>query len=64
MFSKKENELESLKQSFDLSNPEKREKRGFVEITKNNQKVELDKLQKNDNVELSNTKTKLLAKIL
>jgi len=64
MFSKKENELESLKQSFELSNPEKREKRGFVEITKNNQKVELDKLQKNDNVELSNTKTKLLAKIL
>jgi len=60
----KSNQLENLKNSFQLSNPENREKFGFVEITHNNKKILLNELKKGDNVELSNTKYKLLAKII
>jgi len=60
----KESEINNLKNSFEILNPKKREKYGFVEISKNNKKVNLDQLNSGDNVELSNTTKKLLAKIL
>jgi len=60
----KQNELRNLQNSFELSNPQKREKFGFVEITKNKQKVDLAELKKDDVINISNTKIKLDAKII
>ena len=60
----KQNQIEQLKQSFELANPQKREKAGFVEITKDGKKINFENLKKSDIIELSNTKKKLLAEIL
>jgi exodeoxyribonuclease VII large subunit len=56
LISKKENELNNLKYQYNLNNPEKKEKKGFVEITKNGKRVLLNELKKDDVIKLNNTK--------
>ena len=57
-FNQKFNDLNNLKTQFKLNNPEKKSKKGFVQITKNHKKVLLNELKKGDLIELSDTKTK------
>ena len=59
----KENELNNLKNSFELSNPKKREKYGFAEITKDDKKIDISILKIDDIINISNTKIKLKAQI-
>ncbi len=56
LINKKENELNNLKNQYILNNPEKKEKKGFVEITKNGKKVLLNELKKGDIIKLNDTK--------
>jgi exodeoxyribonuclease VII large subunit len=56
LINKKENELNNLKNQFCLNNPEKKEKKGFVEITKNSKRVLLNELKKGDIIKLNDTK--------
>jgi len=60
----KEKELNSIKTSYDLSNPKNKEKAGFAEIVKNNKRIPLEKLQLNDEFDLVNTSTVIKAKVL
>jgi exodeoxyribonuclease VII large subunit len=56
LINKKENELNNLKNQYILNNPEKKEKKGFVEITQNGKRVLLNELKKGDIIKLNNTK--------
>jgi exodeoxyribonuclease VII large subunit len=56
LINKKENELNNLKNQYNLNNPEKKEKKGFVEISKNGKRVLLNELKKGDIIKLNDTK--------
>lgn len=58
------NILDNLKQSFLMNNPEKKDKIGFVQLSKDNKIVSLDDLKIDDNIELQTAKTKAIAKII
>jgi len=60
----KEKELNSLKNSYKLANPKNREKKGFGEVVKNNKRIALEDLQKDDIFNLQNTSTIITAKVL
>ncbi len=64
VFNKKTQEVEFLKQSFLLNQPEKRVKKGFVQTTKNNKIVTLDELNIDDIVSLEDTNFIVKSKIL
>ena len=56
--------LQNLKKSFEILNPENRDKEGFAQIRKNGKNIKLEELKKDDIIELNNTKTFLKAQIL
>jgi exodeoxyribonuclease VII large subunit len=56
LINKKENELNNLKNQYNLNNPKKKEKKGFVEISKNGKRVLLNELKKGDIIKLNDTK--------
>ncbi len=55
-FQKKEQELQNLQQQLLLNNPSKRVKEGFVEVTKNGQRVDICKVFVGDKLKLTNEK--------
>ena len=64
IFSKKEQEIESLRVSFENNNPSKRDKKAFAQIVKNGKKVALESLHKEEIIQLQNTQTVVEAKVL
>lgn len=51
-----QNEIELLKSNFLLNNPDKKDKRGFVQISKNNKIVNLEELKVGEKIELQTPK--------
>jgi exodeoxyribonuclease VII large subunit len=64
LLTKKYQELNNIKNQYMLNNPVKKEKKGFVEITKNGKKVLLDELKKDDKIELTDANNKKNAIII
>lgn len=58
-----QNKINNIKNSFELNNPEKKEKNGFVQLSKNNKITNLDDLKQNDVISLQTPKYKALAEI-
>ena len=56
--------LDNLKNGFNLNDPKKKDKKGFVQLTKNNKLVSIEKLNIGDEVDLESPKYKLACKIL
>lgn len=52
-----ENSLNSLKSNYILNNPEKKQKDGFVQVSKNSKIVNLEDLKEQDLIELQTAKT-------
>ena len=57
-FNQKFNNLNNLKNQFKLNNPEKKSKKGFVQITKNHKKVLLNELKNGDLIKLNDITAK------
>lgn len=51
-----QNEIELLKSNFFINNPDKKDKRGFVQISKNNKIVNLEELKVGEQIELQTPK--------
>jgi exodeoxyribonuclease VII large subunit len=64
LLTKKYQELNNIKNQYMLNNPAKKEKKGFVEITKNGKKVLLNELKKDDKIELTDANNKKNAIII
>ncbi len=64
LIDRKENMLDTLNKHFEILNPKNKEKRGFVEIIKENKRVGIEQLKKNDIITLSNLEYKKDAKVL
>lgn len=56
--------LDNLKNGFNLNDPKKKDKKGFVQLTKNSKLVSIEKLNIGDEVDLESPKYKLACKIL
>ena len=56
VLNKSQSQIEILKSSFLLNHPDKKEKNGFVQITKNNKITSLDNLSVGDEIELQTPK--------
>ena len=59
-----QNILDSLKQNYELNNPSKKDQTSFVQISKNNILIDLEKLEIDDTIELQTAKVKAIAKII
>ncbi|OCL94000.1 exodeoxyribonuclease VII large subunit [Aliarcobacter thereius] len=59
-----QNILDSLKQNYELTNPSKKDQTSFVQISKNNILIDLEKLEIDDTIELQTAKVKAIAKII
>ena len=53
---KLQNQIDLLKSNFELNHPDKKDKNGFVQITKNNKIISLSELEIGDEVELQTPK--------
>ncbi len=60
----KNNEISILKNSFILNHPNKKDKKGFVQLTKNNNIIELNTINTDDIVTLENSKIMVQCKVL
>jgi len=60
----KSNRLENLKSMFESNNPSLKQKKGFVQISKNRKIIDLTELKKDDVFELQDFKTVINAKVL
>jgi exodeoxyribonuclease VII large subunit len=56
--------LDNLKNSFHANDPKKKSKKGYVQVTKNNELVSVETLKKGDEVVLESPKYKLGCKIV
>ncbi len=52
----KQKEIELLKQGFNLNNPEQKDKKGFVQISKDNKTISLEKVKVKDTISLQTSK--------
>ncbi|TLS73082.1 exodeoxyribonuclease VII large subunit [Aliarcobacter thereius] len=59
-----QNILDSLKQNYELNNPSKKDQTSYVQISKNNILIDLEKLEIDDTIELQTAKVKAIAKII
>jgi exodeoxyribonuclease VII large subunit len=64
LINRKENILETLNKHFEILNPKNKEKRGFVEIIKDNKRVGIEQLKKNDIITLVSLEYKKEVKVL
>ena len=64
LISKKESEIDSLRNAFEVLDPRKREKEGFVEVVKDGKRIALSLLKEGDIFEVVNTEVKVKAKVL
>ena len=62
--SKKEQILQNLLDSFETNNPQKRSKKGFAQIVKNNKLVSIEELKEDDEFEAQTSDIILKAKVL
>ena len=53
---KTQNQVDLLKSNFELNHPNKKDKNGFVQISKNNKIISLEELQIGDKIELQTPK--------
>lgn len=53
---KTQNQIDLLKSNFELNHPNRKEKDGFVQVSKNNKIISLEKLQIGDHIELQTPK--------
>ncbi|MBP7742328.1 MAG: exodeoxyribonuclease VII large subunit [Aliarcobacter sp.] len=53
---KTQNQIDLLKSNFELNHPDKKDKNGFVQISKNNKIISLEKLQIGDEIQLQTPK--------
>jgi len=60
----KNNEINMLKNSFILNHPNKKDKKGFVQLTKDNNIIELNTINTDDIVTLENSKVMVQCKVL
>ena len=51
-----ENQIDLLKSNYELNHPDKKEKNGFVQISKNNKIISLEDLQIGDEIQLQTPK--------
>jgi exodeoxyribonuclease VII large subunit len=51
-----QNQIDLLKSNFQLNHPDKKDKNGFVQISKNNKIISLQDLQIGDEIELQTPK--------
>lgn len=58
------NEVQSLKQAYEVSNPANKHKKGYAQITKDNQIITLSKLKDGDIFELTDPQTSIIAQKL
>lgn len=58
------NILNSLRENYLINDPRKKDKVGFVQISRDNRLIELEELKNDDIIELQTTKTKASAKII
>ena len=56
ILSKAQSQIDLLKSNFELNHPDKKDKNGFVQISKNNKITSLEKLQIGDEIELQTPK--------
>ncbi len=56
ILSKSQSQIELLKSNFEMNHPDKKDKNGFVQITKNNKIISFDELKKGDEIELQTPK--------
>ncbi|TLT08497.1 exodeoxyribonuclease VII large subunit [Aliarcobacter thereius] len=59
-----QNILDSLKQNYELNNPSKKDQTSYVQVSKNNILIDLEKLEIDDTIELQTAKVKAIAKII
>ena len=64
LLSQKASQLTLLQNSFENNDPAKKDKTGFAQIVKSGKKVDLERLQKDDEIEIQNAKVILKAKVL
>jgi exodeoxyribonuclease VII large subunit len=50
------NKINNIQNSFELNKPTKKDKKGFVQLTKNNKIINLDDIRKDDMITLQNSK--------
>ena len=60
----KENDLNMLKNSFILNHPNKKDKKGFVQLTKNNNIIDMSSIKTDDIITLENSKFIIDCKVL
>ena len=53
---KTQNQIDLLKSNYELNHPDKKEKNGFVQISKNNKIISLEDLQIGDEIQLQTPK--------
>lgn len=59
----KEQKVQNMLANFEANHPTKKEKDGFAQILKDNKPINIEKLKKDDEIALVNTKVSLIAKI-
>ncbi len=58
------NKIDNIKNGFELNHPEKKDKKGFVQLTKENKIIDLEKLMIDDTISLQNSHFKIDCKVL
>jgi len=61
---RKTTELEGVKNIFTQNNPSLRDKKGFAQVVKSGKSVDLETLESQDEIELFNSKVKIISKVV
>lgn len=61
---RKATELEGVKNIFTQNNPSLRDKKGFAQVVKSGKSVDLETLESQDEIELFNSKVKIISKVV
>jgi len=61
---RKATELEGVKNIFTQNNPSLRDKKGFAQVVKSGKSVDLETLESGDEIELFNSKVKIISKVV
>ena len=64
ILNQKEYLLKSLGENYNLNHPDKKDKKGFVQISQNDKIINIDNLEKNDKISLQNSNIILECKVL
>jgi len=64
ILSKKEQEIKLLSSSYEVNHPDKKSKKGFVQVTKENTIVSLEELKLDDLINLETSKISIKTKVM